>query len=389
MEELTMISTRTRTDRLRPGSAAFTLIELLVVIAIIAVLIALLLPAVQAAREAARRAQCTNNLKQFGLALANYESANTCLPIADVFGPNGFCGGFGFGNGCQETPWFVLMLPYIDQGPLYNAFNASIGTEGPSLLGYIVNSTVITTRIASFQCPSDNEQVFSFAALSAATGGSVPAFPWSPTKGNYGVNWGNADYGQGAAGGFFTRNLYLQSPFGINSSATGPTTIRIASITDGTSNTQFVSEILQGASDDIRGTIWTDHPGAGSYMTRFTPNGYQDYVPRYQPWASAIGNPAGNTMDNVATFAFAPSGPGTSPPSPGSLCDSQPGQGLACFDQANEGAEYTASRSRHPGGVNTLFGDGSVRFMKNSINALTWVQLGSISGGEVISADSY
>src|SRR5258708_4352257 len=285
----------------------FTLIELLVVIAIIAVLIALLLPAVQAAREAARRIQCTNNLKQLGLALHNYESSNNSFPVASVFGVGTFampgvqCTSPGFGNGCQETPWFVLMLPYIEQGPLYNAFNASIGIEGPSLLGYLANSTVMTTKIASFQCPSDNEQVFSFAALSAATGGSVPAFPWSPTKGNYGVNWGNADYGQGVAGGFFTRNLYLQSPFGINANATGPMTIRVASITDGTSNTQFVSEILQGAADDIRGTIWTDHPGSGSYMTRFTPNGRQDYVPLFQPWASAISASAlvGNTIDNL------------------------------------------------------------------------------------------
>ena len=118
----------------------------------------------------------------------------------------------------------------------------------------------MTTQIASFQCPSDNEQVFSFAALSAATGGSVPPFPWSPTKGNYGVNWGNADYGQGASGGYFTRNLFLQSPFGINANATGPMTIRVASVTDGTSNTHFVSEILQGAADDLRGTIWTTIP---------------------------------------------------------------------------------------------------------------------------------
>jgi prepilin-type N-terminal cleavage/methylation domain-containing protein/prepilin-type processing-associated H-X9-DG protein len=117
------------------------------------------------------------------------------------------------------------------------------------------------------------------------------------------------------------------------------------------------------------------------------PNGHQDYVPTFQPWASAIGSLAGNNMDNLATFAG--SGPGTSPPSPGSLCDSQRSQGLACYNQGNAGGEYTGSRSRHPGGVNALFGDGSVHFLKNSISAMIWVQLGSISGGEVISADSY
>ena len=80
---------------------------------------------------------------------------------------------------------------------------------------------------------------------------------------------------------------------------------------------------------------------------------------------------------------------GTSPPRPGSLCDSQPVQGLLCVDQTNQGGEFSGSRSRHPGGVNSLFGDGSVHFMKNTISPLTWVQLGSISGGEVISSDSY
>ena len=150
----------------------FTLIELLVVIAIIAVLIALLLPAVQAAREAARRAQCTNNLKQFGLGIANYESANNCLPSGLIFGVGvPPCNAAGGGSGCQNTPWFVLMLPYIEQAPLYASFNASIGVEGPSLLGYIVNSTVCATRIPSFQCPSDESQVFSFTAV---VGESVP-----------------------------------------------------------------------------------------------------------------------------------------------------------------------------------------------------------------------
>src|SRR5271168_2295609 len=115
----------------------FTLIELLVVIAIIAVLIALLLPAVQAAREAARRIQCTNNLKQLGLAIANYESGNNCIVSSDVFGNNGFCSGFGFSNNCQNTPWFVMMLPFIEQAPLANAFNYQIGPEGVQYLGFL------------------------------------------------------------------------------------------------------------------------------------------------------------------------------------------------------------------------------------------------------------
>jgi prepilin-type N-terminal cleavage/methylation domain-containing protein/prepilin-type processing-associated H-X9-DG protein len=368
----------------------FTLIELLVVIAIIAVLIALLLPAVQAAREAARRAQCTNNLKQLGLSIANYESANNCIPVGSVFGVGiGPCTSPGFGNNCQNTPWFILMLSFIDQGPLYNSFNASIGMEGPGTSGFVINSTVFTTRIASFQCPSDTPQVFSFVAASGNSA-PLPPLPWSATKGNYGVNWGNLDYGQGVyspSSTGFTRTYFLQSAFGVNTSGTGPMTIRIASFTDGTSNTHVASELLQGAQDDIRGTIWVDNPGAGSYMTRFTPNGYQDYIPLIPPWSALASGVGFDNADNLASWGG--SSLGTSPPTPGSLCDSQPVQGLKCNNQGSEGGEYVGSRSRHPGGVNSLFGDGSVHFMKNSISPLTWVQLGSINGGEVVSSDSY
>jgi len=351
----------------------FTLIELLVVIAIIAVLIALLLPAVQAAREAARRIQCTNNLKQLGLGLANYESGNTCYPSGLVFGVGtAYCTSPGFGKNCQNTPWFLLMLPYIEQAPLYNSFNAAIGMEGYKLMGFTVNSTVFTTRIASFQCPSDSTNTFSFSTLSVATAGAVPAYTYSPTKGNYGINVGNTDFGGIAFGAYPT--LYRAAPFATNSSGTGPQLVKVASVTDGLSNTQFVSEILQGAIDDTRGTVWFDDPGDGSYMTRFTPNGLQDIL------ASGI------NVDVIAGFV---TGPGTSPTSPGQLCDSQPAQQLACYSSSSEGFAFAGSRSRHPGGVNTLFGDGSVHFMKNTINPQTWVGLGSISGGEVISSDSY
>jgi prepilin-type N-terminal cleavage/methylation domain-containing protein/prepilin-type processing-associated H-X9-DG protein len=367
----------------------FTLIELLVVIAIIAVLIALLLPAVQAAREAARRIQCTNNLKQLGLGIANYESAANSFPSATVFntsGSSGFPGAIctspGFNGNCQNTPWFVMMLPFIEQGPLYNSFNAAMGMEGPGLLGFLVNSTVYTTKIASFQCPSDNQNAFAFSALAAATGTAQLGFPWSATKGNYGVNWGNTDYGQWTTSGAFP-TIYKASPFGINMARTGPQLVRIASVTDGLSNTLFLSELLQGANDDIRGTIWVDNPGAGSFMTRFTPNGMQDILQLLGVFA---GN-ATNNADNVP--AFGSTMVGSSPPNPGSLCDSQPVQMLRCNDQGSEGNEYVGTRSRHPGGVNSLFGDGSVHFMKGSISPPTWVALGSIQGGEVISSDSY
>jgi prepilin-type N-terminal cleavage/methylation domain-containing protein/prepilin-type processing-associated H-X9-DG protein len=377
----------------------FTLIELLVVIAIISLLIALLLPAVQAAREAARRAQCTNNLKQLGLAIANYESANGCLPIAVVYAVNGVSGFPGAicnsqaGNNCQNTPWFVLMLPYIEQAPLYNAFNTSIGIEGPASVGFVTNSTVMTSRIASFQCPSDNVQAFSMAALSAATFGFVPAYPWMLSKGNYGVNWGNLDQGQGVLSPVLTRNLFLQPPFGFDSTGLSPITIRYASFTDGTSNTHVAAELLQGAPDDLRGTIWTFNGGASSYMTRFAPNGYQDLLPiwlsLYNPGALA-GISGALTLDNYDNIgSYGPSGPGSSPPNRGSLCDSQPTQMLGCNDQVNHSGAYAGTRSRHPGGVNCLFGDGSVHFIKNSINGPTWIQLGSINGCEVISSDQY
>jgi prepilin-type N-terminal cleavage/methylation domain-containing protein/prepilin-type processing-associated H-X9-DG protein len=376
----------------RPG---FTLIELLVVIAIIAVLIALLLPAVQSAREAARRAQCTNNLKQLGLGIANYESANNCLPSGSIFGVGvPPCTSPGFGNGCQNTPWFILMLPFIEQAPLFNAFNASIGTEGPMTpgfpAGFIINSTISITQIPSFQCPSDTSQTFSYTAA-VANSVPLPPLPWQPSKGNYGINWGNTNFGQGIFDSKLPRSIFLQSPFGVSTSGTGPMTIRIASFTDGTSNTHVAAELLQGAPDDIRGTIWVSNPGAGTYMTRFTPNGYQDYIPIVPAYlaqvVSAATTLAFNNADNLPSFAG--SGIGSSPPTPYSLCDSQPVAGLRCNNQGTEGMEFTGTRSRHPSGVNALFGDGSVHFIKNSIGPLTWVQLGSINGGEVISSDSY
>ena len=379
------------TTRLR--RRAFTLIELLVVIAIIAILIALLLPAVQAAREAARRMQCANNLKQMGLAMQNYVSANNSFPSGIVFNSNvAPCTGPYFGSNCQSTTWFVLTLPYTEGGNLFNAFNFAVGSEGPMYLtgypyGYLVNSTVFTTRIAYLQCPSDGDNNFNIATSSVgAVLAGAPAL--SVSKGNYGVNWGNTDYGQGQrSDSWFASNpgAHQPSPFGYNPGARGPAVSTPASLTDGFSNTLLMSELLKGAPDDIRGVLWTDFPGSHSFVTRLGPNGNVDF------WAgSPYVDPAGgDTMDNLP--AFGGTAPGTSPANIGNgdLCDNQPGQNLPCFSQTKEGAGFAASRSRHSGGVNSLRADGSVQFFKNSINLPIWVGLGSMAGGEVISSDSY
>jgi len=327
---------------------AFTLIELLVVIAIIAVLIALLLPAVQAAREAARRIQCVNNMKQLGLALHNYHSTHNVIVTGRIFSLSQ-CSSGNLLKGCQDTPWFCLMLPNLEQQAMYNAFNFTLGASGPlpALPGLVANSTVTSSKIGFFQCPSDRINSFTLTGL--------PNY----SRGNYGVNWGNTQYDQGLQTPAFAA-VTLPMPFPLLN------TVTFASVTDGLSSTVFMAEVLQGTTNDVRGVVWSSVPGAGTFMTRFTPNSFQDF---YQSIAG--GTP--NTADVL----------------PSGFCNPEPVQGLPCISNSSFAASFAGTRSRHSGGVNVLLGDGSVRFIKNSINAATWIGLGSISGGEVISADSY
>ncbi len=346
---------------MRMSRRAFTLIELLVVIAIIAVLIALLLPAVQAAREAARRAQCVNNIKQLGLAIQNYHDIHNSLPPGRIWAPRPGKGSTDFPkvfSGAQNTTWFCLMLPMIEQGNLANSFNFTLGAEGFAgsglavAAGYFANSTVTATKISTFQCPSDRQNQFQINTNYQGGALSGPIM----TKGNYAVSWGNTNWGAQYASTLSSQ--YQKSAFGHSGS------ISIASITDGTSNTVFVGEVLQGSLNDIRGAMWSSVSGGASFMTRFTPNGVNDYLNLQS---------GGDYLNN----------------NPGLFCTSEPVQQLPCTPNAGDTDAFAGSRSRHPGGVNVGFGDGSVHFIKNSVNPLTWIGLNTIASGEVISADAY
>lgn len=337
----------------RRSRSAFTLIELLVVIAIIGVLIALLLPAVQAAREAARRAQCTNNMKQLGLAVHNYHDIHNSLPPGRIWkaGPPGPSFPTIF-SGTPNTTWFVQMLPQFEQQALYNAFNFDLGSEGipgglPNpALGFFANATVAGNKIAMFQCPSDEARQFQITPLYAGGLLSAPIL----TKGNYAVSWGNTNWRQATIG----TQQYLQSAFGHNMK------INFASFRDGLSNTVVVGEVVQGDLYDIRGVVWSSVPGGGSFMTRFTPNQYRDYL----------------NLTNGGDFLNQPI-----------FC--VPEQGLPCTGTAGDNNAFAGAKSRHPGGINVLLGDGSVRFVKETINHPIWIGLNSIRSGEVISADQY
>ena len=124
-------------------------------------------------------------------------------------------------------------------------------------------------------------------------------------------------------------------------------------------------------------------------MTRFTPNGYQDYVPLFQPWASSVSGERWPSTTRTTCRAFTARITAPAHPTRARCATVNRLRGLRCNDQALQWGGFSGTRSRHPGGVNTLFGDGSVHFIKNSIGAMTWVQLGSINGGEVIGSDQY
>lgn len=367
----------------------FTLIELLVVIAIIAVLISLLLPAVQSAREAARRAQCVNNLKQMALAMHNYESTNSAFPMQTILIP---AQTGGVGTWAFESSWsaFARSAPFMEQASFYAAINFNLTYSHGS------NTTVANMPLSFLNCPSDPASKIDDASM----GGTMYATT------SYGVSNGDWYVHSTIWGATNSVGPMNRSMFGPNYSRS------IAMITDGTSNTMMISEGLAGHAQFRSCMSKGTSPSAGSVGT-FTPTnvpapGADSAAALAQLVGSCgtasgkvkAGGPIGHTRwcnGGVYYSGF------TTAMTPNhnvkavskAIGFTNGGQLVrADWDNVDEndgGPTYMslAATSRHPGGVNVAFADGSVKFVKDSVDARTWRALGTIAGGEVISADAY
>ncbi len=361
--------------RKRRRALGFTLIELLVVIAIIAVLIALLLPAVQAAREAARRAQCTNNLKQLALAAMNYESSNQTFPMSDCMGRN-------WQNPSslirQDAGELVRLSQFFEQGNVFNAWNSSV------MIYMYPNSTICGIGITTLWCPSDG--VIAGLRYPGMQGDGWDCSPIPSTFSSYAGNLGPLIYqwndpSLNTMQGVFAHNGTMVPGYSPQVSTFPP--VRLASITDGTSNTFIFGEHAHSEmvtqNGDIYGFNWwtSGDYGDTTFSSIFPPNFFSS---------------------DAQTLSVSSGGSSLNPPP-------------QIFPRQSDFSD--TATSMHPGGANFAFCDGSVHFIKNSVNSLNpraitgssgstgWVYnlngqrfgvyqaLSTRNGGEVISSDSY
>lgn len=332
---------------------AFTLIELLVVIAIIAILIALLVPAVQKVREAAARLQCTNHLKQLALACHSYSDSKKELPYARRY------------DFWDTYSWTVLILPFIDQAPVYDGFWTILRTPmvnsypGPN--GPIGNDAKLRTArhaiIPPFVCPSDGP----------AKANEVNTNEYGFFRGNYRACVGSGDMYGNAPNGVTPNTPLGRGAFSVTNgqsddpgAAVRTTGVKFAQITDGTSNTLFLSEGLTPSISGWGGPIgsWVyGNMGGALFSAALTPN------------SSSPDRPIGPCPQNQGDSGY------TAP------CSSIGGN--AWWTPSAAGA-HAAARSRHSGGANVAFADGTVRYVNNGIDVSTWRALGTRMGNESV-----